>query len=407
VTQILPATGLKFRTLTDDELRTAYTLFRASMHDGPVSDEAWQVMVRAYDAARTYGAFAGGRMIGTAASLPSSLTVPGGQSLPMAAVTYVGVRADHRRRGALTGMMHTQLTELAEAGEVVAALHATEQVIYGRYGYGVATVTRMMKVRTSGASLRPEVPTAGEVRLLDGDEALSVLPAAYERLRHTRAGMMGRASLWWTLGYERRLKSERFLVAAHQDADGTIDGWVGYEATASADPRTGWALAALDFQAANQGVTNDLWRYLLGIDLIDEVTVYMRPLDDPLEAALVDAAAVRSELDDELWLRLVDVPAALAARTYGRAEPVVVEVVDRLLPNNSGRYRISPHGTERTTEAAALTLDVETLAMLYLGAWRASTLADIGRIEATDPAALPVADRLFATDRPAWCGTMF
>jgi predicted acetyltransferase len=122
---------------------------------------------------------------------------------------------------------------------------------------------------------------------------------------------------------------------------------------------------------------------------------------------LVNSHAVRSESDDELWLRVVDVPAALAARTWGAAEPVVIEIVDPLLPANSGNYLISPQGTERTSAPATLSMDVEVLGMIYLGAWRPSTLAAIGRLDARDPAGLLAADRLFATDRPAWCGTLF
>lgn len=409
MTQILLPAGLAFRTVSDDELRTASNLFRESLHDSPVTDEKWEVYSRGYNAARTFGAFDGTKMVGTAGSFESSLTLPGGNILPMAAVTYVGVRADHRRRGALTGMMRAQLTEVAAAGEVFAALHASEPTIYGRFGYGLATIARTMRVRSRGAQLRPEVPTAGEVRLLDTDDVLSVLPAAYSPLQPMRAGLLGRPAQWWSLGYEHRLKYGYVLVAAHYDSADAIDGWAAYRPheSSSGDPRDGTDLRVLDFQAADQAAASDLWRYLLGVDLIDNVTVYVRPMDDPLEAMLVNAHAIRSENDDELWLRLVDVPAALAGRTYNSADPIVIEVVDRLLPANSGRYRVGPIGTERTDDAPALVLDVEVLAMLYLGAWRAGTLADIGRIEVVDPAALASADRLFATDRPAWCGTLF
>jgi predicted acetyltransferase len=130
-------------------------------------------------------------------------------------------------------------------------------------------------------------------------------------------------------------------------------------------------------------------------------------MDEPVEAMLVDRYMATSELDSELWVRIIDVPAALAARQYGDAEPVVLEVRDSLLPNNSGRYRIGPQGTERTDSPADLLMDPDALAMIYLGSTRPSVLAGIGRLEASDPAALARADRMFATDLPAWCGTMF
>jgi len=404
----LPA-GLRVRTLSDDELRGAYDLFRASVHDGPASDEHWGVMARTYAADRTLGAFDGDRLVGAAMSFPSSLTVPGGNILPMSGVTFVGVRADYRRRGALTGLMGAQLADIAARGEVFAGLRASEPVIYGRFGYGVASVARNLKITTRRAALRPDVPTAGRIRLLDKDEILPALRAAYPRLQPNRHGAIGRTAQWWTFGYERRLVTDYLLVAAHFDAEGTIDGWASYrpQEDDSDDPRAGAGLRVLDFQSADQGVANDLWRYLIAVDLVDDVVVYVRPTDDPIEVLLVNSHAVQSDLDDELWLRIVDVSTALAARTYNDAAPVVVEVVDPLLPNNSGRYRVGPHGAERTIDAPALTVGPDALSMLYLGTWRASTLAGIGRLDAADPTALADADRLFATDGAAWCGTLF
>ena len=408
---VVPArdTAFDIRVLADGDLRTASTVFRESLHEKPLDDELWAAMRDSYEAGRTYGAFAGDTMIGTVASLAATMTVPGGAALPMAAVTAVGVRADHRRRGALTGMMQRLLEDLAAAGEPFAALHASEPTIYGRFGYGVGTLAGTVKVRSSRARLRDEVPAAGTTRLLTKDEALTLLPGAYPPLQRGRAAMMSRPPSWWVINYTRRFQSEYLRVAAHRDAGGTIDGWVAYRPVGSDsdDPRVGNRLIVLDFQAADQGVANDLWRYLIGIDLVEEITAYFRPTDDPVQAMVTDLFTVRAEVEDELYVRVVDVPRALAAREYGAADPVAVEVVDPLLPNNSGTYLISPHGTDRTNVPAQLTLTAETLGMVYLGTWRPSDLAGIGRLAAHDPSALAAADRLFGTDRPAWCGSLF
>lgn len=404
----MPA-GLTFRTVADDRLRGAHDLFLAAMHTKQASDELWDVMRHVYAPDRTFGAFDGARQVGTTLSFPSSLTVPGGAMLPMSGVTFVGVRSDYRRRGALTGMMRAQLEDSAARGEVFAALHASEPVIYGRFGYGVATVARDLTLNAKRARLRDDVPVAGTVRLLDDDEVVPALSAAYPALQPTRAGLMGRGAQWWALNCTRRIKTDHQLVAAHYSLDGDLDGWVVYKPaeSPSTDVRANATLYVLDFQAADQGVANDLWRYLIGVDLIDEIVVYLRPLDDPIEAMLVDSYALRGESEGELWLRIVDIPAALAGRTYGIAEPVVIEVVDPLLPGNSGCYRVGPHGTERMAGAPAITMDVGALAMVYLGTWRPSVLAAIGRVTVADPAALPAADRLFAVDRPSWTGSIF
>lgn len=408
MTQTLLPTGLAFRTVSEDRLRGAHDLFLAALHEKPASDELWDVLRDAYTADRTFGAFDGERQVGTTWAFPASLTVPGGAILPMAGVTYVGVRSDYRRRGALTGMMRAQLEDSAVRGEVFTALHASEPVIYGRFGYGIATIGRDLKVNPKRARLRPEVPVAGTVRLLDKDEVLPALSAAYPALQPTRTGLMGRSPQWWTISYTRRL-TDHLLVAGHFSPAGDLDGWVAYKPAGpeSRDVRANAVLYVLDFQAAEQAVANDLWRYLAGVDLVDEIVAYLRPVDDPIEAMLVDAYAVRGESEGELWLRIVDVPAALTARTYGVAEPVVVEVVDPFLPANSGRYRIGPHGMERTERAPALTMGADVLAMVYLGTWRPSVLAAIGRITVADPAALPAADRLFAVEQPAWNGSLF
>src|SRR4051794_28688311 len=165
-------------------------------------------MKDAYLPGRTFGAFDGGRQVGNAMSFASSLTVPGGATLPAAGVTYVGVRSDYRRRGALTGMMRAQLEDCAARGEVFAVLHASEPVIYGRFGYGVGTLARIVRVRSAQAEIRDSVPVTGTVRLLDDDEIIPTLKAAYPAIQPSRAGLMGRSDEWYVLSYKRRLADE-------------------------------------------------------------------------------------------------------------------------------------------------------------------------------------------------------
>jgi predicted acetyltransferase len=398
------------RPVEDFEQRASLDLFFGTLHISPPSEVMWEHLSRTFEPGRTLGAFTDQQMIGTANSWPSDLALPGGGTLPMAAVTGVGTRADHTRRGVLTELMRTQLADTAARGEPLAGLHASESMIYGRFGYGFATRIRHTRIGRAAARIRPDLPRAGQVRLLDRAEVLTVLPAAYERVLGSRPGMMSRSAGWWLVAYEARLKAdEQLSVAVHTGPDG-VDGFLTYAPQQERSRvRAGYdtRLQVRDLHAADPAVANDLWRFLLGIDLADEIFAPLRPLDEPVELMLGDHRMVRSEFDDELWLRLVDVPRALAGRTYGAAEPVVVEVRDALLPANSGRYRIGPHGTEPTTDPAGLAMNVDVLAMLYLGAWRASALATAGLTEADEPAMLPHPNRLFATDVPSWCGTMF
>lgn len=390
----------------EEQARASHRLFRAALHRPEMSAEQWRHVRRSYEPGRALGAFDGGRMVGTALAWSSDLVLPGGAVAPMAAVTRIGVRADHRRRGTLTAMMRAQLADVAARGEALAGLHPTEPLIYGRYGYGPAT--RAHTTRTRPVALRPEVPTGGAVRLVGPDEAMALLPALHERCRRSRAGAVGRARAWWSTSYERAFGIDEHLVVAVRTGPDGDDGFAAWRPHVGENPNDGATLDVIDLVAAHPGAANALWAFLLASDLTEQVVAPRRPVDEPLDAMVADPRATSlGPLVDDLWLRLVDVPAALSARAYGEAEPVVLEVVDRFLPANSGRYLLGPSGVARTDAPAGLSVDVDALAMLYLGGWRCGQLAGIGRVRVHDERALTAADRLFATDRPPWCGTYF
>lgn len=395
------------RVLRDDEHRAAQELFRATLHVKPADDGEWSRVAGTYQPGRTLGAFADGpgELIGTARSLDSELTVPGGKPVPSAAVTGVGVRADRTRRGVLTDLMRTQFADFAERGVVAATLHASEAVIYGRFGYGVGTLARGCTVDRRRARLRPEVPPGGEVRLIGADAAsFDVLPAVYAALT-ARPGMMARPSYWWTWSRAVHARGdEPTTIAVHRGPEG-IDGFVAYTVTR---PESGPAVLRVDdLHAGTPDAFAGLWRFLLSVDLTDEIRLAERPTDEPVELLFTDPRVCRvTELGDETWLRLIDVPTALAAREYD-GEPLVIEVTDPVLPANSGRYLVGPDAVRRTDAAPAFRLGADALSMVYLGAWRPSQLVQTGRAHAAGPDAIVAADRLFATRTPAWCGTFF
>ncbi|GAB2971010.1 UPF0256 protein [Amycolatopsis acidiphila] len=318
------------------------------------------------------------------------------------------MRADHTRRGVLTALMKAQLCDCADRGEPLAALHASESTIYGRFGYGVAVRAKSLRVHKGRARFRADAPAGGHVRLLEPDEAHELLPGLYQRIAPYRPGMIDRVGQWWHWGHPRLV--EENVVAVHTGANGD-DGFVLYkpqDRRTFEQPEAGVALEVADLHAANVEALAGLWRFLLGVDLVAEVRAPNRPLDEPLALMLTDPRACEVvRLEDSTWLRVLDVAGALAARTYGRAEPVVLEVVDPLLADNNGRYRISPDGAERTGAAAGLRLGPEALAMLYLGDRGPGPLAALNRIEVLDPAALPAAEALFGTTVAPFGGTPF
>jgi len=401
--------GDRVRPLRAEEQRAANALFRAAVHLAPATDDQWLLLAPGYQPQRCYGAF-DPELVGVTQSVEASLTVPGLARIPVAMVWNVGVRPDRTRRGILTELMCTQLTDLAGHGVPAACLRSTEGGIYGRFGYGVATVCRSYTVDRRRAQLRPEVPGGGKIQLLDLDAARSEVPAIYAGLAGSRPGMLSRPPVWWlateaavTLGGSSPAAVGPLVVAAHHGPNGP-DGYAVYrvEAAGSSAPRT---LQIGDLHAGTAQAFAGLWRFMLGVDLVDEIAVACRPADEPIELLFADPRACRvTTVTDECWLRLVDVPAALAARTYSSDGPLVLEVSDPHLPGNNGRHTVSPEAVEPTDAPAELRLDVEALAMAYLGTWRPTALAAAGRIWASSRAALAAADRLFATPVASWTG---
>ncbi|MGH3949386.1 MAG: sterol carrier protein domain-containing protein, partial [Pseudonocardiaceae bacterium] len=152
----------------------------------------------------------------------------------------------------------------------------------------------------------------------------------------------------------------------------------------------------------------DLWRFLLGVDLVDRIEAPCRPADEPLEPLLTDPRSCSvTWAGDDLWLRLVDVPRALSARSYAPAGRVVIDVRDAVLPANAGRFEVSDEGVIRSDRAAQVRIDVDALAMLYLGTWRPSDLLAAGRLEVVDAKAVATFGTLLGTDTRPWCGTFF
>jgi predicted acetyltransferase len=386
------------RTVTgEEELRAALGLFRQCLHGEAPSDEDWPRAYGSFDRATVLGTYDDTGIIGTLTANSSVLALPGGKVVPMDAVSRVGVRPDRTRRGLITAIMRAHLEGTSAP---IATLRATEGTIYRRFGYGVATRFRSTELDFPRARLHDRAPVAGEIRLVhDKDEIKRLVPELAQRFGTARPGGITMSEGYWNMVLGREGKTR---LVIHED------GFAAYEVKEIPDGHYSYAMTVRLMFATTPAAQATLLKFLLGIDLVKRATLDGRPVDEDLELLLADPRAVTySNYEDETWLRLVDVPAALAARTYGEAEPVVLEVVDDLLPANSGRYLVGPDGAERTDRAAQLRLGVADLAAAYLGDRPLSRYAAAGLVDVLDAAALPAADRLFLLDRAPWCGTYF
>ena len=346
----------------------------------------------------------GPELVGAAGAWTFDLTLPGGGTLPAAGVTWVSVSGTHRRRGILRQLLARQLDDVAERGDPLAALTASESAIYGRFGYGLATFRTKLVVEARRVAFRTDLGADGLVRYADPSTARKVLPVLYERLRARQPGTVTRNDKWWDFLFldhaSRRGAATALFHAVHPD------GYVSYRVE---EGRAGGFLAnrvlVRELVALTPEAYASLWRFLLGLDLADDVEWTRASRDEPLRWMVDDPRRVRTEfVDDDVWLRLIDVQRAFGARRYGTDDRLVVDVVDDFRPDTSGRYEIagSRDGAEcrRTTKEPDLALTVADLGSLYLGGVAASSLAQARRIEERTPGAVRRADAFFASDPP-------
>lgn len=354
---------------------------------------------------RSQAAFVDGRLVGASALCSLEVTVPGPSPVAMGGVTSTGVLPTHRRRGLLRGLMTAMLHDCRERGEPLAGLSASEGSIYGRYGFSPATFqVRWELDRTSARFLGPPAATDG-LELVSADVARIAWPGLHERARRARVGEVSvRAGAWADLSGAPRGTDGPLRFLAHHGTDGEVDGLAHFRMPWSADPLRAGTVQVEEFEAVTSAAYSALWRLLTDLDLSQRVVAARRPADEPLRWMLDDPRALRvTRSADNLWLRLVDVGAALQARTYSCDGTLVLDVSDETIPENQGRWRLeaTSTGASCSPDPGArpdLALGVDALASLYLGGVSPTTLAAAGRITVLRPGALTTLTRLFAHD---------
>jgi predicted acetyltransferase len=360
---------------------------------------------------RMHAAWENGEIVGGAGGFPFEMSVPGAL-VRCAGTTVVGVAPTHRRRGVLRAMMRAHLDDAHERGEPIAALWASEETIYGRFGYGVAAYQGDVKIPSEYVDFSPPSERNGTIRIVDVDEALEKFPPLWEALARQRPGVFIRSREWWELRAlrdppERRGGSgpKRFALL---ERDGEPAAYAIYR------HKMGWQdgvssgeVSVVEAIAGDPAALADMWRYLLDIDWIATIASSLVPPDHPLFFVLAQARRMRYRMGDGLWVRLVDVGAALSGRTYPEDGELVFEVRDEFCPWNEGRWRLAGGAAERTDADADLVLDVTALGSAFLGGIRFAQLAQGGRVEELKPGAIERADGLFRHGLHPWCPEIF
>jgi predicted acetyltransferase len=352
----------------------------------------------------------GGRVVANAGVYTRDLTIPG-SVVPAAHVTLVGVHPTYRRRGLLTRMMHRQLREVREDGrESLAVVWASEGRIYPRFGYGLATQRLYLESDRRDVALVPRLAAGGgRLREMEVTDARKTLIEVYEQARTGRVGWSSRDERWW----------DHVLMDPKDQRDGATarrallyDGPDGVEGYALWRTRPDWTLTGphgrtdvRELVATTPAAYAAMWRFLLSVDLTRTLRYWYASLDEPLLYLVDEPRALGARLLDALYVRLVDLPAALAARRYATAVDVVIEVTHALLPENSGRWRLTaPSGAPARCTAAPdatpdLACDVSDLGAVYLGGPTLLSLAAAGRVGERRAGAVAEASLAFGWER--------
>ncbi|GAA4593934.1 GNAT family N-acetyltransferase [Planotetraspora phitsanulokensis] len=365
---------------------------------------------------RSLAAFDGDLMVGCAAAITFTMTVPGGP-IPVAGVTAVGVLASHRRRGVLTALMARQLRDLHDNGEAVAALYAAEAAIYGRFGYGRAADTLFLRIPKRGSEFVKNAPTDPALRLRVARPAdeLPQLRKVFESVRTLRPGLYARSDARWRIEvlsdeeHDRAGRGPLRCMIAEDD-----EGPRGY---ALFRVKSGYTdhdvpdgeVRLKELFASDPAAYAMLWRSVLDRDLCSRVFAWSRPVDDPIVHLLAEPRNLNAGWLDDLWVRIVDVDRALASRSYAAPADLVIEVEDDVCPWNAGRWRLTTAkgSCERTDDPADLTLPVTVLGAAYLGGRPLTALGGAGVVREHREGALRELSTAMSWDPKPWAGLVF
>jgi predicted acetyltransferase len=432
-----PGSPYPIRPIEESELDGFVEVDEHAFQGAPVSEADRRMIMERFEFDRTLAAFDGPTQVGVTMCFSFQLSVPGAEMLPAAGVTFVSVLPTHRRRGVLNSLMRRQLADIRERGEPLAILWASESVIYPRYGYGRAswhlgfTLRRGegTLTRVAAAAASPE-RSGVRLRLADPQASLPALAKVFDGLLPSRPGFFARSDAWWRrMVYdppEHRHGSGPLRCLLAEDDSGPR-GYALYSADdAWNDSLPENVLSVRELMAADDAVAGALWTDLLTRDLTSEFRADRRPVDDPLLFQLSDPRRTRPKLTDGLWVRLTDVPRALAGRRYSSPVDVVIEVRDEILPSNAGRWRLATAGeadaghgwglaascqpaaqSASVTGPADLALDVTELGGAYLGGTSLATLAGAGLVTELRPGAVRQLSTAMSWDPAPWCPLVF
>lgn len=392
-------------------------VLRGFHEEQPLDDERRALERALVDDDRMLGFKVGDRWIATCGSFARDVVLPGGRSIPVAAVTAVTVQSSYRRRGLLRQMMQTQLEEVRDRGEALAVLWASESSIYGRFGYGMSTPRLRMSAQTRSMGFMAGLELGnGSVDEVDREVFQPVATNLYSKLRKLRVGGLSRQKSWWDYllldPQVARDGANALRHVLHYDDSGTPTGYALYRVKEDGNAQgPNNEVRIVEVDGLNAAASGRLWRYLFDLDLARSFRKTNCPVDDPVQFMLADPRAVMMELSDGVYTRIVDIPQALTARAYGSEVDVVIGIEDEQLPENSRNWQLTAGPSGATCRPARrkpdLSMGIRELGAVFMGGPTLAGFAAAGRVVEHKSGAVARVSRAFAGDRQPHCPEFF
>ena len=409
---------IEIRQLGPDDAEAVVDVTSTAFLERPDRAGVAALVREGWEPARSWVAWDGDRACGTFRSFATEITLPGLAMVPAAAVAAVTVLPTHRRRGILTRMAEAEHRAALERGDMLAILYCSEFGIYGRHGYGPATRFGTWTIDVRATQVVPVAGDEGTVEYAEPSEAAKTLIRdVFDAWRQSQVSEIRRRDMGWQFRLGLRPEPwgggwKGFLVL-HRDAAGRLDGYMRYSASSKDHGQLpGNETEVQELVGLDETAERALWRFVTSIDLVARVQATGRSVADRLPWRVTNPrAATLSNVSDGLWVRLLDVRAALAARTYEHDASLVIEVLDPLAPG--GRHRLGLDATAdgatctSTDRSPDLTLPVAALGSVFLGAHDLRDVVIRTGADEHTPGALAAAAAAFRTAREPWCSSFF
>jgi predicted acetyltransferase len=407
--------SITFRPVTDAEYPDFALAFIEGFANDMPDDDFADLIKSTLPPERTLAAFEGDEIVGTFGGYDLDLTVPGGH-IPMEGTTVVTVSPTHRRMGLMNEMMRLHLDNAVTNGYPVAGLWASSSNIYGRYGYGIATYSETVTMLGRDIEFRDGVEI-DRVRRITIATAYGELPAIFDRVVLETPGMFARSDEWWKAevlvdaDWTKRGKTSKRVVV-HDGPDGP-DGYAIYRQKdgESDDGHAAGTVHVIEIIAATDRAHASLWSYLTNVDGCPETRAWNNALDDPLAVKIVEPRRIKHAAHfDALWILILDVVAALEARSFEREGTIRFSVANAFRGDVDGTYELTVingvGSCARVEGDAEVSLDLDVLGAMYLGGADAYAYAAADRIRggAVEVGRL---HELFRTARAPWCNQVF